>query len=339
MRKEDFSQAPVKPLEVKKDTTLPELMEAMGRLSFQGRNFSLVYKVWEEMINDAEAIFLGLAGAMVPAGMRKVIVHLIERRLVDCIVSTGANLFHDIHESLGYLHWMGSPHADDQVLKQAGIDRIYDTYAFESEFRLVDDFVAAFAKELDSARPYTTREFLSLLGKKLQLVKKDDGILTTAVGMKVPIYCPALGDSSLGIALANLFEASPAKIVFDIIGDVAEMARIVTDNPTTGVIYIGGGTPKNFIQQAEVTASKSGFEARGHKYAVQISTDQPHWGGLSGCTFEEAQSWGKVSLEAKKASVIVDATIALPIIVTALYKKFGDATLNRPLPAYPFRVE
>lgn len=339
MKKVDFFRASVKPLEVKKDISLPELLEAMGRISFQGRNFSAVYKVWQEMIKGADVVFLGLAGAMVPAGMRKIIVHLIEMRLVDCLVSTGANLFHDLHESLGYSHWMGSPHADDEILKDAGIDRIYDTYARESEFRQVDEFVAGFARELDLTWPYTTREFLYRLGKKLGPVKKDEGILSSAAKMKIPIYCPAIGDSSFGIALSSHLEASQFKIIFDIVGDVSEMARMVMDNTATGVVYIGGGTPKNFIQQAEVTAIKSGFETEGHKYAVQISADQPHWGGLSGCTFEEAQSWGKISLEAKKASVIVDATIALPIIVTALYKKFGETTRSRPMPKYPFKFE
>lgn len=313
-----FLRFPVSPVGVEPGSSMRDLLKSMGKTSFQGRNLANALQIWEDMLSGETTILLGLAGAMVPAGMRKVISYLIEKRLIDCLVSTGANLFHDCSESLGYFHFQGAASVDDLKLKEEGIDRIYDTFAREEDFRKADKFVADFAATLDSSRFYTTREFLSLLGRELSRKGKEEGILTSSSKAKIPLYCPAIGDSSIGIALAYAREKSGVQVGFDLVGDVLETARLVADSTSTGVIYIGGGTPKNFIQQTEVTASIMGWRAEGHEYAIQIITEPPHWGGLSGATFEEAQSWGKIAERAKKVTLFCDATIALPIVVTAL---------------------
>jgi len=305
-------------LEVDKNSSLSQLLERMGGISFQGRNLARAFSIWKEMLQGEVVIFLGLAGAMVPGGMRRVILYLIKNRLIDCLVSTGANLFHDVHETLGRFHWQGEPWVDDKELRKHGIDRIYDTLASEEEFRETDRFIAAFAQGLDFKKSYTTREFLHLLGEELIRKGKEEGILTSAAQSGVPVYCPAIADSSIGIALTLLHPKGGNLLTFDLIGDVRELGQMVAQAPATGVIFIGGGVPKNFIQQAEITASVLGWNAQGHRYAIQIITDAPHWGGLSGCTFEEAQSWGKVAQGAKKVTVHCDATIALPLLVTAL---------------------
>ncbi len=319
-----FLRFPISPLEVDAKSSLRDLLKSMGKASFQGRNLGTALEIWEEMLGGETTIFLGLAGAMVPAGMRKVVSYLIEKRLVDCLVSTGANLFHDCHESLSYSHFQGAPWADDLKLKEEGIDRIYDTFAREEDFRKTDGFIADFASTLDSSKCYTTREFLGLLGEQLCQKGEEEGILTSSFKANVPIYCPAIGDSSIGIALVYAKEKNGVQVSFDVIADVLETAKLVADSISTGVVYIGGGTPKNFIQQTEVTASVLGWRAEGHKYAVQIITEPPHWGGLSGATFEEAQSWGKIAEGARKASVVCDATIALPLLVTALAQEGWD---------------
>jgi deoxyhypusine synthase len=270
------------------------------------------------MLADEATVIMGLSGAMVPAGMRNLIAYLIGHRFIDCLVSTGANLFHDCHETLGRAHYKGDPHFDDVTLFEHGIDKIYDTFASEGEFRETDLFIADFARGLNSNVSYTTREFLHRLGGRLAEEGINDGILTAATRAQVPVYCPAIGDSSIGIALTTLTSSQGRRFQFDVIGDVEELTTIVADSRKTGVIYIGGGTPKNFIQQTEVTASILGREVTGHDYAIQIIVDAPYWGGLSGCTFEEAQSWGKISKSAKKVTVYCDATIALPLVVTAL---------------------
>jgi deoxyhypusine synthase len=270
------------------------------------------------MLKTNTVVFFGLAGAMVPAGMREILVYLIKNRFVDCLVSTGANLFHDIHETLGRYHWQGTHAMDDNLLHEHGIDRIYDVFAVEDEFNLTDRYIYDFAETLE-ARPYTTREFLYLMGNDLSRKGKKDGIVSSAASSGVHIYCPAVADSSIGIALA--LKDGPAHFIFDMIGDVKETALIASSGKQTGVVYVGGGTPKNFIQQTEVTAALQKRAVEGHRYAVQITADSPHWGGLSGCTFEEAQSWGKISKRSTHVTVHSDATIALPFIATALARR------------------
>ena len=318
MAKKRFLKRPVKPVEITPGAEVSELLDRMADTAFQGKNLAVVVDAWEQMLRDNVTIFFGLAGAMIPAGMRRVIVYLIKNRLIDCLVSTGANLFHDIHETLGRYHWQGSAMANDEELRDEGIDRIYDVFAIEREFEHADVYCYKFSKMLER-RPYTTREFLYLLGKQLSKGAREDGILTAAYKANIPVYCPAIGDSSIGIGLA--IKPEEDNFIFDVIGDVKETALIAANANKTGVIYVGGGTPKNFIQQTSVTAAVMGKDVSGHEYAVQITTDAPHWGGLSGCTFEEAQSWGKIAKKAKMVTVHCDSTIALPIIVTALAKK------------------
>lgn len=330
-----FLHNPTQPVDVDGEVSISELLKKMGNASFQGRNLSVAYDVWKQMLSDqTTTIFMGLAGALVPAGMRKLLVHIIENRWIDCLVSTGANLFHDIHETLGKYHWQGSHHVNDCQLKDAGIDRIYDTFAVEEEFRETDEFIAQFTATLDQTRPYSTREFLNLLGERLSIEGSQRGILSAAFEAGIPVYCPAIGDSSIGIAIACGRYKEENTFNFDVIADVLETAKIVIQGKSTGVIYLGGGTPKNFIQQTEVTASIMGEDVSGHKYAIQVITDPPHWGGLSGCTFAEAQSWGKVASDAKSATVYCDATIALPIIVSALAEEMKDSPEKRSLPDF-----
>ncbi len=317
----------VKPVEIKRGAGVEDLVKRMGSTAFQGKNLSVAVDVWEEMLKTNTTVFFGLAGAMVPAGMRELIVYLIKNRYIDCLVSTGANLFHDIHETLGRAHWQGSHHMDDNVLKDLGIDRIYDVFAVEEEFNEADRFIFEFAEGLEK-RPYTTREFLYLIGRELGKRGRGEGIVSAAAKAGVPVYCPAVADSSIGIALA--LKDGPGHLIFDMIGDVKETAEIAARARSTGVVYVGGGTPKNFIQQTEVTAALQCKNVEGHKYAVQITADAPHWGGLSGCTFEEAQSWGKIAKKSSHVTVNSDATIALPIIVTALASRMKGKKRKGP---------
>jgi len=309
---------PIVPFEVKAGRSVADCLGRMEAISFQGRSLGAALRAWREMLKDETTIIMGLSGAMVPAGMRSIMAYLIEHRLVDCLVSTGANLFHDCHETMGRFHFKGDAGFDDITLLEHHIDKIYDTFASEDEFRQTDAFLAKFASGLDLSRAYTTREFLHLLGKKLGESSSMQGILTSAAKAGIPLYCPAIGDSSIGIALATLPHQHGGRFMFDVIGDVEELTDIVVKSKKTGVIYIGGGTPKNFIQQTEVTASILGRDVSGHSYAIQIIVDAPYWGGLSGCTFEEAQSWGKIAVTARKVTLYCDATIALPLLATAL---------------------
>ena len=309
---------PTRPFDPVGATTPAEVLERMQGTAFQGKNLGLAFEIWKKMLAGDCTILMGMSGAMVPAGMRRLVVRMIENRLIDCLVSTGANFFHDLHETKGNYHYQGSHHLDDVVLAENLVDRMYDVLADEEKFREHDQWIGRFAGSLDQTRPYTTREFLNLLGHELGKGAKEDGIVSAAAKAGIPLYCPAVADSSIGIGIgANRYHGGN-RFTFDVIGDVVETARIVAESKNTGVIYFGGGTPKNFVQQTEVTAIIMNTGVTGHKYAVQVVTDSPHWGGLSGCTFEEAQSWGKIQKDASMVTCHCDSTIAMPILVSAL---------------------
>ena len=316
---EEFRDNPVKPFIVNPDDSPVDILKKMGDCSFQGRNLAYALEIWDKMLDDQCTVFFGLSGAMSAAGMRLLVTYLIDNRFIDCLVSTGANIFHDIHEARGFHHWKWHPESDDSQLKEHNLDRVYDTLLSDDEFRDTDKWLEEFAYKLKPDKPITTREFSYLVGKEMQNSGLTDCILSAAYRQKVPVYVPALADSSIGIALAAQKYEPGDYFKFDIIGDVYETSYITENSPKTGVIYIGGGTPKNFIQQSEVVyGAGHDVENDGHSYAIQITTDAPHWGGLSGCTFSEAKSWGKIAREANTVSVFSDATISLPILVTAL---------------------
>jgi deoxyhypusine synthase len=323
-----FTLNPTRPVEIT-DRSVSGLMEAMLYTGFQGRKLAESAKAWENMLKDENVtIFMGLSGAMVPAGMRKTITYLIENRLIDCLVSTGANIFHDCHEALGLKHYVGSHMANDEELFEHGVDRIYDVFAYEEEFRNTDHFIAEFAKKHEG-KQYSSREFIHLLGKEISEKGDTQSIIASAYKHNVPIFIPALCDSSIGIGL-TIARRLGCNVNIDQIRDVDEITQMVELSKKTGVVYVGGGVPKNFIQQTEVVASIMGHDVAGHEYAIQYTADVPHWGGLSGCTFDEAVSWGKIAKEAKKIQVFVDATIALPIVTQTLYETTNNQLRKIP---------
>src|SRR6187401_1152126 len=316
-KKSRFLQTPIEPFAVEAGLTADQILSRMERISFQGRNLATAHRIWTRMLEDDVTIFLGMAGALSAGGLRLVVAHLIAHRYVDCLVSTGANLYHDLHETRGQHHYVGSPHADDAALANDRIDRVYDTYASEEEFCSNDEWIADFACTLET-RNYTTREFLYLLGGHLWKTTGLEGILTSAYRANVPIFCPAIADSSIGMGLSQARQKKAGAGYIDIIGDIVESANLVIRRPRTASIVLGGGTPKNFINQASVQAEFYSDKVGGHRYALQIVTDVPQFGGPSGSTLEEARSWGKLATDAAQVSVHADATIALPLLVSAL---------------------
>jgi len=218
---------------------------------------------------------------------------------------------------------------------------MYDTFADEEEFRDLDRYFGEWAfSSLDLDRSYNTRELLHLWGKHLSGIKKSDGIVTSAYEHDVPIYCPSIADSSYGIALACAVDRHRKDVRLDVIGDVLETADIFHRSKNSGVIYLGGGVPKNFIQQTAVTADILPDDApTGHKYAMQITADAPHWGGLSGCTFSEAESWGKINEKANTATVYGDVTLCLPFLATGLAQDAMELAIKRKKPRITFDGE
>jgi deoxyhypusine synthase len=331
--KSRFLNVPVEPFLVDGSLTAGQILERMARISFQGRNLGAAYHAWLRMLESDAVIFLAAAGALTAGGLRMVLAHLIEHRYIDCLVTTGAILYHDLHETRGYRHFIGTADADDQALNAEKVDRVYDTFVSEDEFVENDAWIAEFASSLPP-RAHTSREFLYLLGRHLWDVTGTDGILTAAYRANVPVFCPAIADSSIGMGLSEARHLDPRVAHLDTIGDIIEIANIIIHRPKTAEIVLGGGTPKNFVNQARVQAEFVRPGIGGHEIAVQIIADAPHWGGLSGSTLEEAASWGKVSNHAERVTVHADVTIALPILATALDGAAKGTSPSRIPPAF-----
>jgi len=332
-KKSNYLKVPVEPFLVEPDLTADQILDRMGRISFQGRSLATAHRVWQRMLGDDVLIFLGVAGALSAGGLRMIIAHLIAGRYVDCVVSTGANLYHDLHETRGRRHFIGSDRADDLALQRHHIDRVYDTFVDEDEFIDNDNWIARFVSTLEP-RPYSSREFLYLLGGHLWEETGQDGILTGAFRSRVPIFCPAIADSSIGMGISQGRMTDARKGHVDVIADIAESANIVIRHPRTASIVLGGGTPKNFINQASVQADFYQPGIAGHRYALQIVTDVPHFGGASGATLDEAQSWGKLAADADHVSVHADVTLALPLLVSGLANSASAALEARRPPTF-----
>lgn len=320
---------PTEPLQVDRDRSVPGLLDKMEKISFQGRNLALAHQVWLQMLQENAVVFMGMSGALVPAGMRRLVAYLIKNRCIDVLVATGANIFHDLHETLGRHHYLGDAKASDVELQEERVDRIYDTYASEEEFREAYEWIGGFASQLDNTHAYSTREFLHLLGRELSEIATEDGILTSAFKSRVPIFCPAITDSAFGVSIGISRIEKKNQFQFDVIQDVVEMAQIVSKSRSTGVVLFGGGTPKTFIQQSETAAAMLHNTTRGHKFAVQVITDAADFGGYSGADFDQAQSLGRMAKNNRSVTVRCDATIAMPLLVTSLSQTASKAMRTR----------
>ncbi len=340
MNSQRFLKAPTAPIEIDSSSNVSDLLARMRRVGFQGRKLAETGEISANMLAEKNCvIWLGLAGAMIPAGMRKLVSYLIRRRMIDIVVTTGANIYHDTFEARGLKHYMGSPTMDDVQLRKAKVDRIYDVLADEKKFYETDKWIEKnLCDRLEDDTPYSSRRILEQLGAVLdEKTNAQNSITLDAYRSGVPIYCPALNDSSLGFSLMFANRRQGRRIIFDGLRDIHETARITENAKMTGVIYLGGGVPKNFIQQTAVVAGYQLNQDKSHNYAIQITMDMPVWGGLSGCTFEEAQSWGKISKDARMATCYSDITIALPVSVQALAQRLP--VLKRNVPSFQWKDE
>ncbi len=320
---------PTIPLNVDRDRSVPGLLDKMEHISFQGRNLAIAQQLWLQMLSENAVVMMGLSGALIPAGMRRLVAYLIKNRFVDVLVTTGSTLFHDLHETLGRHHYIGDAKMDGAQLQEQAVDRIYDTFASEEEFREANEWIGGFAQQLENSHAYSTREFIHLLGRELSEIATEDGILTSAFKSRVPVFCPAIADSAFGISIGISRVEKKNPFQFDVIQDVVDMAQIVSKARSTGVIFFGGGTPKSFIAQSEAAAGMLNASVRGHKYAVQVTTETEHYGSYSGADFDQANTFGQVAKNARHVTVHCDATIAMPLLVTSLSQTAAKALRTR----------
>ncbi len=309
----------VRGVSVRKGMSVNELVCGMRGCAFGARRLAHAVDIYEEMLKAKATKFLGLAGALVPAGMRPVLAEMLRLRFVDVLVTTGANLVHDILEALGEHHYFCCEEERcegkerDAKLREQGVSRIYDVVVKDSAFAALEDFLHRTFEKLDHSRRYSIRELLTEIGRNI----KDEGsILRVAFENGIPVFCPALADSIIGLHAFIFKQISPLNV--DAFEDLREINEIYCNASRAGVVILGGGVPKNFILQTALVAPRGGFD-----YAIQITTKTPEDGSLSGATLEEAISWGKLRENAKAVTVYCDATIALPIIIAALRERLG----------------
>jgi deoxyhypusine synthase len=323
MQRKDFLQEPVKHIKIVEKLSVDELIRQFKNSgSFGAGRLSTACDICERMVRDEDCtIFLALAGAVVPAGMRSLIADLIRERLVDVIVSTGANMVHDTIEAVGGHHYKGHWLVDDYVLYKYHIYRIYDVFVPEEDFVKLDYRLTGIFDEIAdeySGRSLSSNEFARELGKRLD---DSNSILRTAYEAEIPIFLPAVRDSEFGFAhwLHASRENVKHTLTVDAFKDVPEIVGLCRRSARNGMIVIGGGVPRNTVQSAAL-ASKRGMD-----YAVIITMDRPEPGGLSGSTPEETVSWGKVKSEADKVMVIGDAMVVFPMIVASIIERLtGD---------------
>ena len=322
-RKKELLSSPVRHIDMKK-LNIVSFVEQMGDTAFQARNLSRAASIVDLMQQDKEcAVILTLAGSLISAGLKQVIIDMIDNHMVDAIVSTGANIVdQDFFEALGFRHYQGTPFIDDATLRELHIDRIYDTYIDEDDLRVCDDTTAAIANAMQPG-VYSSREFIVEMGKYIEANNHDkNSIVYRAYEKGVPIFCPAFSDCSAGFGLVHHQWNNPDKhVAIDSVKDFRELTRIKIENDKTGIFMIGGGVPKNFTQDIVVAAEVLGYEdVSMHTYAVQITVADERDGALSGSTLKEASSWGKVDT-VHEQMVFAEATIALPLIAGYAYHK------------------
>ena len=326
------------------------LVDAMRNMAFSARDLARAADIYDRMLRDEPCgVVLCLAGSLISAGLKQVFVDMVRNRMVDAIVSTGANIVdQDFFEGLGFRHYIADDKFKsglyDDLLRDNHIDRIYDTFIDEDELRVCDDTTKIIADSLPP-RPHSSREFIREMGAYLaENGKNRESIVLAAYEEEVPIFCPAFSDCSAGFGLVAHQHArgDQPKVSIDSVKDFYELTQLKIHNPTTGILMIGGGVPKNFTQDIVVAADILGHDAPMHKYAVQVTVADVRDGALSSSTLKEASSWGKVDT-AFEQMVFSEATLAVPLIAGYAYHKGAWKTRatrrwNRVLDATPANV-
>ena len=311
MKKNGHPYPPIKHIDLTNSMTLNQLVLQFGRSGVMSAGkIARAVDTAQKMFQDSECrVFLGVAGAMVPGGMKHVLLDLLKTGKIHVLVTTGAMLTHDLVEALGHCHMKGTSHIDDRELHKQNLVRMYDSFMSSSVYEHMEEFLAPHFEEL-SQQP-TIKDFLWRLGEKIPI---HQSILRLCSERKIPLFCPALADSGIGLMVWGQL-ARGKKCSIPAFDDLKEILQLAWNAKKCGVWYIGGGVPKNFIQQAMQ------FAPKGASYGIQITTDRPEWGGSSGAELREGISWGKMVYDANHVDVPLDATVALPLIVGALKER------------------
>ncbi|WP_326524167.1 1,9-bis(guanidino)-5-aza-nonane synthase [Sphingomonas sp.] len=325
-RKAELLSKQVKHIDITSFDARP-IVDAMADMSFTSRDLGRATKIYNEMLADKDCtVCLVIAGSTSAGGCMDLYAELVRNNMVDVIVATGATIVDmDFFEGLGHKHYQALEIPDDDTLRSLYIDRIYDTYIDEEALQNVDHTIFEIAETLE-AKPYSSRAFIREMGKYLvEHGKKDNSLVKLAYEHDVPIFCPAFVDSSAGFGLVkhqvDRAKAGQPYMVLDAIADFRELTEIKIQAGTTGLLMIGGGVPKNFIQDTVVCAEILGHEdVEVHKYAVQITVADVRDGACSSSTLQEAASWGKVNTGIEQM-VFAEAGSVMPLLASDAYHR------------------
>ena len=323
-QKNKYLSNKIKPFDPREVKNIDDLLSALKYCGFQGRNLGKALDILEKMVVDDDCLtVLTLSGAMVPAGMGELICVLMEYNLIDVLVTTGANIIHDLVDGITDIgHYIGSSDVDDSELFKFRINRIYDVYLPEENYLTTEKELLIKIKELfPEKNVFTTpSNLLAKLGEKLDY----RCILSIAAKNKIPIFVPAFSDSEFALDLYVYNKQEGYNFQFDILKEIETFGEYIKGAKKTGTVIIGGGVPRNWAQQIfPLLDQLEQLDTIGYDYSVRIHTATEYDGGLSGCTVSEAKSWGKYSIDSRSVSVWCDATIALPILITGLLQRLA----------------
>lgn len=321
--KEKLLQQAVEHIDITRFDARP-LINAMDHMSFTSRDLARATRIFNQMLQDKEcSIILTIAGSTSAGGCMKLYADMVKYNMMDAVVATGASIVDmDFFEALGFRHYQGTSLLDDQQLRELYIDRIYDTYIDEEDLKRCDRTIYEIANSL-SPRPYSSREFIREMGVYLAKgnAKKEESLVQLAYEHDIPIFCPAFTDSSAGFGLVLHQVKNPDHhLTIDAVRDFRELTDIKIKAGTTGLLIIGGGVPKNFVQDTVICAEVIGKEADTHKYAIQITVADVRDGACSSSTLKEACSWGKVDTTDEQM-VYAEATSVLPLLTSDAYHR------------------
>jgi deoxyhypusine synthase len=319
--REAFEHDPIEHARISAGMSVADLAEQYGNAGIGAANVAEAIDVTAEAFGREETtVFLGLAGAMVPAGMRAIVADLIREGHIDALVTTGANLTHDAIEAIGGKHHHGThDHPDhddrefDERLRDEEVDRIYNVYLPQEHFTLFENHLRSEVFDAIGEEVVSIAEFTRELGRanaavnEREDVDEDPGIAAAAYEHDVPIHAPAIQDSVLG--LQAWLHSQVSGFSLDALGDMSPLNDLAYEADSTAAVVVGGGVPKNYVLQTMLVTPGA------YDYAVQLTMDPPQTGGLSGATLDEARSWGKLKKDARNVSVYADATITLPLVV------------------------
>ena len=325
-RKAELLSKQVRHVDIRSFDARP-IVDAMSDMSFTSRDLGRATKIYNDMLADKDCtVCLVIAGSTSAGGCMDLYAELVRNNMVDVIVATGATIVDmDFFEGLGHKHYQALEIPDDDTLRSLYIDRIYDTYIDEEQLQDCDFTINKIAESLEP-KPYSSRAFIREMGKYLvEHGKKDNSLVKLAYEHDVPIFCPAFVDSSAGFGLVkhqvDRAKKGEAYMVLDAIADFRELTQIKIEAGTTGLLMIGGGVPKNFIQDTVVCAEILGHEdVEVHKYAVQITVADVRDGACSSSTLQEAASWGKVNTGIEQM-VFAEAGSVMPLLASDAYHR------------------